>query len=143
MERVSGIPPFQIEGWGNRHPASGVGEHERGRSRLHTLNRLWSYDRRGGWTVVAVFGLGLRRARRKYVCRGKSVAVAQSPSRHRHAGLLPQLSQNVLTVVTGILAGKTSKGLGQDIVVMQRLQSRLACNVQPQAVHQMDVFGFQ
>ena len=69
--------------------------------------------------------------------------VAQSPSRHRHARLFAQLSQNVLPVVAGVLAGKAGKRFGQDVVVMQRLQTRLARDVQPQAVHQVDVFGLQ
>ena len=68
---------------------------------------------------------------------------AQCPGSDCHARLFSQLRQNVLTVVSGIFAGKAGEGFGEDVVVMQRLQAGLTRDVQPQAVHQMNVFRFQ
>ncbi len=93
---------------------------------------------------ASAFGAsGFRSIGRKHVGLRQSLAVAQGASRHGHSRLLAQLFQNVLPVVAGVLAGEAGKGLGQDVVMVQRLQARLARNVQPQPVHQVDILGFQ
>src|SRR4051812_1745372 len=108
-----------------------------------TPTSLGSCYWRGCRAIVGVFWLRFGIAGRDYVGFGEAAVFTQSTARDRNSRLFTQLFQDILTIDSGILAGKSGKRLGQDVMMMQSLKARLARNVKPQPVYQVNVFRLQ
>ena len=105
--------PIGLDGWGRLFGAAAL---------------------RAGWSIVAVGTSGFG------VDGGNLIGDAAGGEWAALGAVEAQLLDDVFVVLDAIVACEAGKGLGQNIVVVYVFQTRLAGDIEPQAMEQDDVF---